>query len=82
MEAEKLGMEWIKVTASVPRPFEVVWIFWRNREVLLGCKTDDIEHCEPHEGWYSFKDENRKWTDYWMRVSSSSIDKPQPPKDE
>ncbi len=31
-------MKWNNVKDSLPEPFEVVWIYWRDREVLLGCR--------------------------------------------
>jgi hypothetical protein len=73
-------MKWTKVKDDLPKPFEVVWIYWRNREVLLGCKTDDDEHCEPEECWYSFDYEKCRRTHFWMRVSDS-LNKPSPPRE-
>lgn len=76
-------MKWINVKQDLPKPFEVVWIFWRDREVLLGCRTyeDDPEGLkyDPSEGWYSFEDEKGRWTNFWQRVDSSNLDKPKSP---
>ncbi len=75
-------MTWISVENELPKPFEVVWIYWRDKEVLLGCRTyQDAEHydCEVSEGWYSFDYEKGRWTNYWQRVSASNLDKPDPP---
>jgi len=74
-------MEWINVKNSLPTPYQVVWIFWRDSEVLLGCRVyEGIEEtrCPPSEGWYSFEDEKCRWTDWWMPITSS-LDKPKPP---
>lgn len=74
--------EWISVKDDLPKPFEVVWIYWRDREILLGCRTYEGEEaikCEPSEGWYSFEDEKCKWTHWWQRVDSSNLDKPNRP---
>lgn len=74
-------MKWINVKDELPKPFEVVWAYWRNREVLLACKVDNINHCEPEECWYSFEDNKCRWVNYWMRVESN-LDKPEPPEEE
>jgi hypothetical protein len=74
--------EWISVKDRIPNPFEVVWIYWRDREVLLGCRTYvDVEaiKCEPSEGWYSFEDEKCRWTNYWQPINAMSLDKPSKP---
>lgn len=74
---------WINVKDELPKPFEVVWIYWRNREVLLGCRTylgEEAAKCAPSEGWYSFEDEKCRWTHYWQCVNSSNYDKPLAPK--
>lgn len=78
-------MSWIKVSDKLPQPFEVVWIYWRDREVLLGCRTyeddPDGKKYEPSEGWYSFEDEKARWTHWWMSVKDSGLDKPNPPQE-
>lgn len=74
---------WISVKEDLPKPFEVVWIRWRDKEVLLGCRTymgEEAIQCDPSEGWYSFEDEKSGWTHQWARVGSSTLDKPYPPK--
>jgi len=71
-------MGWTSVKDELPKPFEVVWIYWRNREVLLGCRVYEGEEaikCEPSEGWYSFEDQKCRWTNFWMKVEDS-LDKP------
>lgn len=76
-------MQWINVEHELPKPFEVVWIFWRNREVLLGCRIyqgDEALRCPPSEGWYSFEDEKCRWTHCWQRVNGVNLDKPEIPK--
>lgn len=75
-------MSWIKVTDDLPNPFEVVWIYWRDREVLLGCRTyigKEEFICDPAEGWYSFEDQKCRWTNFWKRIDDSCLDKPDPP---
>ena len=82
---ERELMDWINVKNSLPLPWQVVWIYWRDREVLLGCRTYEGEEaikCEPTDGWYSFDDEKCRWTNWWMPVDRSSFDKPQPPKED
>ncbi len=77
-------MEWINVKDCLPKPFEVVWIYWRDREVLLGCRVyvgNEETECDPSEGWYSFDDDKCKWSNFWLRVDSSTLDKPLPPKE-
>jgi hypothetical protein len=70
-------MEWINVFDALPKIHEVVWIYWRDREVLLGCRIND--DSEPHENWYSFDDDKCRWTYWWQKVSSENLDKPFPP---
>lgn len=74
--------QWISVNDSLPKPFEVVWIYWRDREVLLGiriCEGDESIRCDPSEGWYSFADEKCRWTHWWQRVNAYNFDKPDKP---
>lgn len=78
-----LKMNWINVKDDLPNPFEVVWIYWRDTEVLLGCRTyqgDEAIRCDPAEGWYSFEDDKCRWTHYWQRVDGGNLDKPEKPK--
>lgn len=78
----RLQMEWISVKDKLPDPFEVVWIYWRDKEVLLGCRTYDGHEaviCDPSEGWYSFQDDKCRWTHFWQKVNSMNLDKPNPP---
>ncbi len=75
-------MIWINVKDELPKPFEVVWIYWRDREVLLGCRTyqgEEEKTCDPSEGWYSFEDEKCRWVNLWQRVDASNFDRPSPP---
>lgn len=74
--------EWIKVTDHLPKPFEIVWAYWRDREVLLACRVyegEDYLYCEHSEGWYSLEDEKCKWANYWQYYR---IDKPEKPTKE
>lgn len=66
-------MQWISVTERLPAPFQVVWIYWRDKEVLLGCRVN-AEGSEPHENWYSFEDVKCRWTHWWMPVTEASYD--------
>lgn len=76
-------MKWISVYESLPDPFDVVWIYWRDREVLMGCRTyvgEEAIKCCPTEGWYSFEDMKCRWTNWWMPINGSNFqDKPDPP---
>ena len=72
-------MTWINVVDDLPKAFEVVWIWWRDREVLLGCKTTEHNESEPSESWYSFEDEKCRWAHWWKRIDCSNLDKPKPP---
>lgn len=70
-------MDWIKVTDRLPKPFEPCWIYWRDRDVLIGWRTyqtDEEFSQPPEEGWYSTEDEKCRWTNWWMPIK-----KPQPP---
>jgi len=74
--------EWISVKDKLPDEYDVVWIFWRDREVLLACRTcEGREHleCEPTEGWWSFEDDKCRWTNWWMPVTRESLDTPDHP---
>jgi len=78
-------MKWISVEDRLPNPFEIVWIYWRDREVLLGCRTyqgKEAIECDPIEGWYSFADEKCRWTNYWMPHIDCPLDPPKPPENE
>lgn len=75
-------MNWISVKDSLPKPFEVVWIYWRDREVLLGCRIYDGQDeftSEPSDGWYSFADEKCRWANWWQRIDCSNLYRPYPP---
>lgn len=75
-------MSWKNVNHSLPKPYEVVWIYWRDREVTLGCRIyyeEDAINCHPSEGWYSFDYDKCRWTLWWMYVKES-LDKPNPPE--
>lgn len=74
-------MEWINVKERLPKSFEVVWIYWRDKEVLLGCRTFEVDLTDdPSENWYSFSDEKARWTKWWMPVNLYSLDGPKAPK--
>lgn len=69
--------EWISVNEKLPKLFEVVWIYWKDREVLLGCRVD--LDSEPSEGWYSFEDDKCRWSNWWIPVDYYTFDKPNGP---
>jgi hypothetical protein len=71
-------MKWKRVTDELPKLYEVVWIYWRDRKVLLGCRSYEAD--TPTEGWYSFEDEKCRWTNFWMRVEDSGLDEPFSPE--
>jgi hypothetical protein len=76
--------EWIMVTERLPRPFQPVWIYWRAKEVLIGCRIyegDEETRYSPIEGWYSFEDEECRCTFFWMPIEGPphNIEKPFPP---
>ena len=66
---------WISVYEKLPNPMEVVWIYWRGKEVLLGYKIIEEVESPADEGWYSLEDDKVKWTKYWMPLK-----KPQRPE--
>jgi len=72
-------MKWIGVKDELPKQFEVVWVYWRDREVLLACRTHKPNEYEPCEGWYSFEDDKCKWVNWWQRVDGCNLDKPNHP---
>lgn len=67
--------EWTNVKDDLPEQFEVVWVYWKNQEIVLGCRC--MEESYPNTGWYSFAHEKIRWADFWMRIKS--LDKPSPP---
>ncbi len=69
--------EWISVKERLPKPYKPVWIFWRDREVLIGWRIPG-ECCEeqPSWGFYSWEDEKVKWANWWLPIGN----KPEPPK--
>jgi len=71
-------MKWISVKDRLPELFEIVWIYWRDREVLLGCQT--ANDGEPEDCWYSFDDEKCRYTNWWMSHKDWPIDPPAPPQ--
>lgn len=71
-------MEWISVEDRLPQLNEPVWIYWRNREVVIGWKT--TLQGEPSEGWYSFHGGDKcRWAKWWMPIDLKN--KPEPPKE-
>jgi len=73
-------MNWISVKDQLPKPYEIVWIYWRDREVLLGCRVyegREEKECAANEGWYSLEDEKCRFSNWWQYYR---IDKPEAPK--
>ena len=61
--------EWISVYDRVPKEFEIVWVFWRDREVVIGYQTlSPKEGYHPDEHWYSLENEKERWAKYWMPI--------------
>ncbi len=62
--------KWKKVTDEMPKYNEIVWGWWKNREVCLvqhSMSTDQeyYKYCE--DGiWYSLDDEKTGCVSYWM----------------
>lgn len=71
-------MNWINVNDSIPEPYTIVWIYWRNNEVLLGCRVNN--EGDPTQNWYSFDDEKCKWANFWLPIESGNLDKPNKPE--
>jgi len=63
-------MKWISVIDQLPKAFEPCWIFWRDRQVLIGWRTVEPTEAgaEPNELWYSTEDEKCRWTNWWMPI--------------
>lgn len=70
--------EWISVNERLPYPFEPVWVYWRDRQVVVGYRTytgkDSVDQ-PAYEGWYSIEDGKGRWANWWM-----PIEKPKPPE--
>ena len=70
--------DWINVEDRLPNLDEPVWIYWKNREVVIGHKT--AIDCEPSECWYSYQGGDKcKWTNYWMPIDKKI--RPKPPEE-
>ncbi len=65
--------EWIHVTEDLPKAFEPCWIYFQDKQVVIGCRTYEPDQYEPTEGWYEYENKCR-WANYWM-----PIEKPKPP---
>lgn len=73
--------DWISVEKRLPELFEIVWIYWRDNEVVLGCRCNDGQNSDndPEWGWYSFSHEKSKWTHFWMPHILHPCEPPMPP---
>jgi hypothetical protein len=69
--------DWISVKDRLPNLKEIVWIYWRDQEVLLGCKA--YETNEPQHGWYSFGHMKARYTRWWMYHEDCPFAPPNPP---
>ena len=70
--------EWISVKDQLPGDQEPVWIYWRDKEVVIGWKT--YRHGKPSENWYSYHGgDKERWTNWWMPIDLKQ--KPKPPQD-
>lgn len=77
-------MEWISVRDRLPKTDEPVWIYWRDRDVVIGWYTlygeereRKIQQDLQHEEWYSWEYEKCRWTNWWMPIG----DKPSVPEE-
>lgn len=64
-------MGWISVIERLPKPYEPCWIYWRDRQVLIGWRVYEKEEeftTLPHEGWYGTQDEKVRWTHWWFPI--------------
>jgi len=69
---------WINVKDRLPSLEEPVWIWWKDREVVIGWKT--TSDCEPEECWYSFHGGDKcRYTHWWMPIDLNT--RPEPPKE-
>jgi len=69
--------EWIHVKDRLPNQNEPVWIYWRDREVVIGWKC--YSFGEPSEDWYSYHGGDKaRWTNWWMPIDLKQ--KPKPPE--
>lgn len=73
-------MKWVNVYEGLPRLYYVVWIYTKQREVLLGCRIDP--DCDPDCGWYSFADEECKQIDFWLPIRENTLERPDVPSEE
>jgi hypothetical protein len=69
-------MEWISVYDSLPPVDEPVWVYWRDRKVLIGWKS--CLDSDPANEWYCWEDGKFRWTYWWMPISG----KPTPPTED
>lgn len=67
-------MNWISVKDRLPDQWEPCWIFWRDREVVVGCRTYKPNEYDPCEGWYEYENKVRN-AHWWMPLV-----KPEPPE--
>ena len=59
--------EWTSVYDSLPDDNEPVWIYWRDREVVIGWKT--YRHGDASEDWYSYQGGDKcRWAKWWMPI--------------
>ena len=65
--------EWISVKDRLPKAWEPCWIYWKDSEVVIGCRTYEPDEQDPTDGWYEYENKVR-WANYWMPISKP--DKP------
>jgi len=76
-------MEWISVKERLPEDDIPVWIYWKDREVLIGQysyqgedRNLDFSSTDDYSlGFYSFEDNKCRAVKWWMPITN----KPMPP---
>ncbi len=71
-DSEMKDQKWISVHEQLPPPNEPVFIFWRDRYVVIGWREAyayQENDSSPEEYWYSPEFEKSRWAKWWMPIS-------------